>query len=399
MKRYAIFGGTFDPFTPAHQAIVNAVLGMKTKFGSNYINKLFVAPTIVNYHRPGKKPWLNSKDKVALICKALEDVPGERWDIWDYDLRKMELMKTAEGINHLDAGHRFIDTLLEFKLHVMEKGDEVYIVLGTDSYNDFSKWSCYTDILELAKLIVITGRDHKALKGTTLYGETGRCQIPEEFAEMSATAFREKYEKLENGYAAYVRDYFEKKDEVLLHTPIFDVTKGAAVKEANFLQPFRVKAPDWVMICAEKNGEYLVETQLRLGTMQPVQEFPCGMVEENEPPKCAAIRELAEECGIYVKNLDDMQFVGSMSPNPAFMTNRMHFFYVNLDKADWTDGDTKLDTHENITFTFIKKELFEEMVMACATADKEEKTYEPSMLVSAFKLIEWRKRIDNATRK
>ena len=48
---------------------------------------------------------------------------------------------------------------------------------------------------------------------------------------------------------------------------------------------------------------------------------------------------------------------------------------------------------------FIKKEMFEEMVMACATADKEEKTYEPSMLVSAFKLIEWRKRIDNATRK
>lgn len=144
-------------------------------------------------------------------------------------------------------------------------------------------------------------------------------------------------------------------DELIVHTPIFDVLKRNEV-ESGF-RPIAVKSPDWVAICAQKNGKWLLTKQLRFGTMSEIEEFPCGCVEENEDPKVAAIRELSEETG-YNVSLNDLYFLGKFAANPGFMTNFMHYFFVDLDKVRFVKSEQHLDAHEKLTVYWKDKDTF-----------------------------------------
>jgi len=131
----------------------------------------------------------------------------------------------------------------------------------------------------------------------------------------------------------------------LLKTPIFEVIERD--EEAPGFRPVSVISPDWVTIVVERDGMFLRERQFRFGTQSVCEEFPCGMAESGETPVEAARRELAEETGIEV-SADSLEYVGSCSANPAFMTNRMHYFYVNLGKANYRSSERRLDEHEKI---------------------------------------------------
>ena len=391
MKRYAIFGGTFDPFTPAHRAIVKAVLDLEACNGlGKLIDKVFVAPTIVNYHRPDKEAWLSTEERVECIYKALSDFEyGSDWELWDYDLKRQAMLKTCNAKDRLKFEHRFIDTLIEFKLHVMYKDDEVYVVLGTDSYNNLKTWTSYEEICRQAKLIVVEGREDENIKFQNLPTEVLSISIPARFAGMSASKLREEYRPL--GVSVYMSTVLRNTPVKLLHTPIFDVEKAPAVDEANGLEPIRVVAPDWVMVCAETNGKWVVTEQLRFGKMQHIVEFPCGVVEKDEDAKTAAIRELAEETGIKITRRSDVQYIGSMSPNPAFMTNKMTVFYVNLNTAHFLETKQQLDCHENLTWKMKYKDKFEKELMEQVAMNCKYKTYNPALLLAALKLVDWHK--------
>lgn len=391
MKRYAIFGGTFDPFTPAHRAIVKAVLDLEASEGGKLIDKVFVAPTIVNYHRPDKAAWLTTEERVECIHKALSGLTyGIDWELWDYDLKRQAMLKTCNAKDRLKFEHRFIDTLIEFKLHVMDKNDEVYIILGTDSYNNLKTWCCYEEICRQAKLIVVDGREGKGLETLYIPTEVLTITIPARFAEMSASKLREEYRPL--GVSVYMSTVLRDMPVKLLHTPIFDVEQAPAVDEANGLEPIRVVAPDWVMVCAETNGQWIVTKQLRFGKMQHIVEFPCGVVEKDEDAKTAAIRELAEETGIKITRRSDVQYIGSMSPNPAFMTNKMTVFYVNLNTAHFYQDKQKLDCHENLTWKMEYKDKFEKELMEQVAMNCKYKTYNPALLLAALMLVDWHKK-------
>ena len=112
--------------------------------------------------------------------------------------------------------------------------------------------------------------------------------------------------------------------------------------------PVGINSPDWVSIIVEKDGKFLVESQLRYGIMTNCEEFPCGMVENNEKPLAAAKRELEEETGIQV-NAKNIRSLGKLAANPAFMNNYMHYFYVNLNECQYDVVSTKFDEHEKLT--------------------------------------------------
>lgn len=133
----------------------------------------------------------------------------------------------------------------------------------------------------------------------------------------------------------------------IAHTPIFDLMERQDDGTIGF-NPVLVSSPDWVTVVVEKDNKYLLVRQLRYGLMKECEEFCCGMVEKNEHPCSAAIRELKEETGIELFNFE-MKCLGSFAANPAFMSNRMHYFYVNLDNAKWTQGATHLDEHEKLS--------------------------------------------------
>ena len=128
-------------------------------------------------------------------------------------------------------------------------------------------------------------------------------------------------------------------NDVLLKTPIFTVVRGREV-QPNF-RPILVKSPDWVSVVVEKDGMFLMEKQHRYGLDKVCEEFPCGMIEENEAPIKAALRELVEETGYSAQKLTHLSTV---SPNPAIMRNVIHFYVAenlvntglqNLDKDEF----------------------------------------------------------------
>lgn len=137
------------------------------------------------------------------------------------------------------------------------------------------------------------------------------------------------------------------KETLIKHTPIFDLVEKQDNGTIGF-NPVGVNAPDWITMIVEKGGKFLVVKQLRYGLMKECEEFVAGQVEPNEDPKVTAVRELAEETGIKV-DITDVCYLGKLAANPAFMSNHMHYFYVNLDVTEYDEGKTSFDEHEKIT--------------------------------------------------
>ncbi|MBN2031957.1 MAG: NUDIX hydrolase [Deltaproteobacteria bacterium] len=85
-----------------------------------------------------------------------------------------------------------------------------------------------------------------------------------------------------------------------------------------------LESTDWVnVIPVTPQGEIVLIRQYRHGTRKVTIEIPGGIVETGDTPETAARRELLEETGFEPK---EMIFLGSVHPNPAFLTNRCHTY-------------------------------------------------------------------------
>ncbi len=107
-----------------------------------------------------------------------------------------------------------------------------------------------------------------------------------------------------------------------------------------------IDAKDWVMtipvINGDKGKKFVMVWQWRHGSQCLSLEFPGGVFEPGETPEQAAVRELYEETGYTPRKFTKL---GEFSPNPAIMSNRMHFFLAE----DLTGGGKQnLDEDEYI---------------------------------------------------
>ena len=88
-----------------------------------------------------------------------------------------------------------------------------------------------------------------------------------------------------------------------------------------------IDAGDWAItvpvIQTERGKQFVMVKQWRHGAGGLSLEFPGGVFEEHENPEQAAARELLEETGYRAGKITKL---GEMSPNPAIMSNRVHFF-------------------------------------------------------------------------
>lgn len=382
-NKYVVFGGSFDPFTLAHKAIVTELY---KKFGAY---KVIIAPSFVNWYRKDKESWMDWWQKRKTVENMLnrEDFSSDYW-FWDGDFRRFLSCKTDITITEFEK-RGFIDTLLDIKAQFwagLKDDQEWYFCIGSDQLALFKNWKMWEEVLNQAKMIVIDGRGGKFVESDIPHIE---LQIDDQYQDTSASEIRDKYKaegKTPDDYIKWTYNEFVRDNDVrtLLNTPIFDVICGPEAD--NGLKPIKIKAPDWVSIMVERDGMCLVEKQFRYGANDYVEEFPCGMVEKDEDPLDAAVRELEEETGIKLLDKTEVVKLGQTNPNPAFMTNMMHYYYINLDNAKYAHVVQKLDEHEEIELYWKDKNRF--MFDLADDAHGCGKTQVPAIALSMVKLYE-----------
>lgn len=152
-------------------------------------------------------------------------------------------------------------------------------------------------------------------------------------------------------------EWNEKEKKELLKTRVMTVCETTSISPDGEEGHFIVNdAPDWVIVIAEKDDNFLMVKQWRHGENHLSIEFPGGVIDKGETPEQAAKRELKEETGFEAGKLE---YLGKMNPNPALFRNHSHFFAAsNLIST----GSQKLDEDEYVDYLEIpKSEVIEKM--------------------------------------
>lgn len=123
---------------------------------------------------------------------------------------------------------------------------------------------------------------------------------------------------------------------------------------------FVLDAPDWINVVAiTTEGKFILVEQFRHGTQRNEIEIVGGLVDRGEEPLAAAIRELREETGYVPTASSRIELIGTVHPNPAFLTNRCHTYLV----TDCVkEHEQSLDEHERIRVSEVTEAEFVAMI-------------------------------------
>jgi nicotinate-nucleotide adenylyltransferase len=170
MRRVGVFGGTFDPVHLGH--LVPAVRALET-FG---LDALFFIPAACPPHKQGESLTPFSH-RFAML--ALATHPYERFFVSDLELQGDRPAYTVDTVRHF--GERC-------------PGEQLYFLMGSDSFSQIRTWSRWEELVDLVHLIVL----HRA----TSWGEALLQRVParlhsrlrtvEPFAEVPDPPARER---------------------------------------------------------------------------------------------------------------------------------------------------------------------------------------------------------------
>ena len=178
--KIGIFGGTFDPFTFAHFEIVNKAL--------NVVNGIIILPTTISYYRDGKTPLFSFDQRCKIINTFVNKFWSDKWiKVSDLERGRNSFWRTADSVRELKKTY---------------PDDELYFILGSDSFNEIETWGEFDYLKENLKFIVVDGRD-----GVPTVSKLPHETIRIEHTDMSASSVREKL--INSMCSSYIRDIRE----------------------------------------------------------------------------------------------------------------------------------------------------------------------------------------------
>ncbi|MRR05702.1 MAG: nicotinate-nucleotide adenylyltransferase [Deltaproteobacteria bacterium] len=130
--KIGIFGGTFNPIHFAHLRIVEEI---RETFA---LSKVIFVPAATPPHKPLADD-LSFAERLKMVTLAVEDNPF-------FSVSDVEGQREGKSYS--------IDTLRIFR----EKfpGDELFLIMGSDSFADFRSWKNYAAIFSCCNIVAIT---------------------------------------------------------------------------------------------------------------------------------------------------------------------------------------------------------------------------------------------------
>ena len=120
---------------------------------------------------------------------------------------------------------------------------------------------------------------------------------------------------------------------------------------------YQLDSKDWVNVFGLTAKQELILIELyRFGTLERSIETPGGVIEDGESPIEAAKREFLEETGYEAGSIEP---IGTLAPNPAVNTNRIHFYHA----ANLTQKTQATDEDEVIQVSCMPLKQFEDLIL------------------------------------
>lgn len=209
-KNIGIFINTFDPFTKAHQAIVEAVLDQKL------VDEVNIVPTAANYYK-NKTSWLDMEQRVSVIQEIIWRMRKSKDDRYDHihidDCDEEFVNDNAPYVvnkrTYMDTLHQFIDSKNGCVPCCVPQRpgsgyyNEYYTIIGFDVYKILEKWSDCEELLNLSKLIVVNTHNEENIQSDIPKID---LKIDPKYSDVTSAKIREQY--MNKTWDEYVDDTF-----------------------------------------------------------------------------------------------------------------------------------------------------------------------------------------------
>jgi ADP-ribose pyrophosphatase len=118
-----------------------------------------------------------------------------------------------------------------------------------------------------------------------------------------------------------------------------------------------------VMLLDAKEERTLLVDQYRPGTNSHLLEIPAGIIEDGETALSTLERELREETGYTI---DDVEFIyrsnEPLASSPGYTTEKLYIYIVKLKSNDIEPLELELDLTEDLTTKWVKLEELEDII-------------------------------------
>jgi nicotinate-nucleotide adenylyltransferase len=132
MKRIAFYGGTFDPVHCGHVAVARRLIELFS------LDRFVFLPAFHAPHKPDRKPT-SSYHRFAMLCLATKELS--------------QVSVSTLELEHAEKRYT-VETLPE----ILERfpGEQVFFVMGADSWSDIRTWREWERVLLMSNHIVVT---------------------------------------------------------------------------------------------------------------------------------------------------------------------------------------------------------------------------------------------------